>query len=95
VILYKTVANVVSTVPASEYMDKLYNGTIPSLEFVPVNVESASLIISSLNVQKARELMVFQLSLLEHLLIWARLVTVLINKCIKSSRSVEAGYHYS
>ena len=50
---YKTVANVVSTVPASVYMGKLFDVTIPSLVFVPVDVESVSLIISSLHVQKA------------------------------------------
>ena len=49
---YKIIANVVSTVPASEYMDKFCDGTTPSLEFVPVDVESVSLIISSLHVQK-------------------------------------------
>jgi len=45
----KTIANVVSTASASEYMDKLYNRTIPSLEFIP---EPVSLIISSLYAQK-------------------------------------------
>ena len=43
----------VSTVPASEYMDKLCLGTVPSLEFVPVDVATVSLMISSLCVQKA------------------------------------------
>ena len=50
---YKTVANVTSTVPATEYMDKLYDQATPSLEFVPVDVESVSSLISSLHIQKA------------------------------------------
>ena len=43
----------ISKVLASEYMDKLFDRVIPSLEFVPVDVESVSSIISSLHTQKA------------------------------------------
>ena len=50
---YKTVANVVSTLPPTEYMDRLFGGGVPSLKFVPVDVESVSSIVSSLHVQKA------------------------------------------
>ena len=64
---YKTVANVVSTVPPTEYMERLFGGSVPSLEFVPVDVKSVSLIVSSLHVWKV---MVFQLSLLKHVLLW-------------------------
>ena len=45
---YKTISNVVSAVPASEYMDRFCDLTVPTLEFVPVDVETVSLIISSL-----------------------------------------------
>ena len=82
---YKTIANVVSTVPASEYMDKLCDGTTPSLEFVPVDVESVSLIISSLHVQKASGADGLPTRFIRASPYMARLVTVLINKCIESS----------
>ena len=32
---YKTISNVVSAVPASEYMDRFCDLTVPTLEFVP------------------------------------------------------------
>ena len=82
---YKTIANVVSTVPASEYMDKLCDGTTPSLEFVPVDVESVSLIISSLHVQKASGADGLPTRFIRASPYMARLVTVLVNKCIESS----------
>jgi len=47
------VANVVSTVPPTEYMDKLFDVHIPSQKFIPVDVESVSLFVSSLHVAKA------------------------------------------
>ena len=75
----------VSTVPASEYMDKLCLGTVPSLEFVPVDVETVSLIISSLCVQKASGADGLPTQFIRTSPHMARLVTVLINKCINSS----------
>ena len=82
---YKAVANVVSTVPASEYLDKLCDGTVPSLEFVPVDVESVSSIISSLHVQNASGADGLPTRFVRASPYMARLVTVLINKCIESS----------
>ena len=80
----------VSTVPASEYMDKFYLGTVPSLEFVPVDVATVdvatvSLIISSLCVQKASGADGLPTRFIRASPNMARLVTVLINKCINSS----------
>ena len=49
----KTVANVASAVPASEYMMGFCDGVIPTLEFVPVDVEAVSSFISALHIQKA------------------------------------------
>ena len=37
---YKTVANVVSTVPPTEYMDGVFDVDTPTLKFIPVDVES-------------------------------------------------------
>ena len=42
---YNTIANVVSAVPASEYMDKFCLETVSSLEFVPVDVDNVSFLI--------------------------------------------------
>ena len=50
---YKTIADVASTVPASDYTDKFFDRITPSLEFSPVDVDSISLIMSSLHVHKA------------------------------------------
>ena len=64
-----------STVLVSQYMDKLYDGTIPSLEFVPVDVETVSLIISSLHVQKRSRADGLQTQfVIEPLLIWQGLL---------------------
>ena len=82
---YKTVANVTSTVPATEYMDKLYDRAIPSLEFVPVDVESVSFLISSLRIQKASGVDGLSARFIRASPYMVRLVTVLINKCIESS----------
>ncbi|MCY3928858.1 MAG: hypothetical protein OXG81_11355 [Acidobacteria bacterium] len=95
---YKTVANVTSTVPATEYMDKLYDRATPSLEFVPVDVESVSSLISSLHIQKASGVDGLSARFIRASPYMVRLVTVLINKCIESSLvpfSVEAGYCYT
>ena len=50
---YRTVANAVSTVPPTEYMDKIFDMDIPTLKFIPVDAESVSLIVFSLHVWKA------------------------------------------
>ena len=52
---YRTIAYVASTVPPTEYMDKLSDVDMPSLKFKPVDVESVSLIVSTLHIQKASE----------------------------------------
>ena len=41
-----------NTVPASEYIDGFCNRVIPTSEFVPVDVESVSSLISILHTQK-------------------------------------------
>ena len=82
---HKTVANVVSTVPPTEYMDRLFGGGVPSLKFVPVDVESVSSIVSSLHVQKASGADGLPTRFVKASPFMARLITVLINKCIESS----------
>jgi len=74
---YKTVANVVSAVSPTVYMDKLFD---VDLKFIPVDVESVSLIVSSSHVQKASRADGIPASPF-----MTRLITVLINKCIESS----------
>ena len=46
----KTVANVASAVSPSEYMAGICDGVIPTLEFVPVDVEAVSSFISALHI---------------------------------------------
>ena len=82
---YKTVANVVSTVPPTEYMERLFGGSVPSLEFVPVDVESVLLIVFSLHVWKACGADGLSTKFVKASPFMARLITVLINKRIESS----------
>jgi len=58
---------------------------IPTLEFVPVDVESVSALISALHVQKASGADGLSAQFIRASPCMARLVTVLINKCIESS----------
>ena len=81
----KTVANVASAVPASEYMVGFCDGVIPTLEFVPVDVEAVSSFISALHIQKAFGADGLSARFIKASPCMARLVTVLINKCIESS----------
>ena len=67
----------------SSYMDKHCDGTTPSLEFVLIDVESVSLIISSLHVQKASGADGLPTRFVRASPYMARLVTVLINRCIE------------
>jgi len=85
VIPLKIVANVTSTIPASEYMDVFCDRVIPTLEFVPVDVESVSALISTLHIQKASGADGLSTRFIRASPYMARLVTVLINKCIESS----------
>ena len=64
---YKTVANVTSTVPATEYMDKLYDRVL-SLYLLMLN--QCHLSYSLYIFRRLLVLMVFQPGLLEPLLIW-------------------------
>ena len=64
---------------------KLCDGTVPSLEFVPVDIESVSSTICSLHVQKASGADGLPTWFVRASPYMARLVTVLINKCIESS----------
>ena len=82
---YKTIADVASTVPASDYMDKFFDRVTPSLEFSPVDVDSISLIMSSLHVHKASGADGIPTQFIRASPYMARLVTVLVNKCIESS----------
>ena len=82
---YKTVANVVSVVPPTEYMDKLFGVDVPTLKFIPVDVESVSLIVSSLHVQKASGADGLPTRFIKASPFMIRLITVLINRCIESS----------
>ena len=74
-----------SAVPASEYMVGLCDGVIPTLEFVPVDVEAVSSVISALHIQKAFGADGLSARFIKASPCMARLVTVLINKCIESS----------
>ena len=67
----------------SSYMDKLCDRTTHSLEFVPIDVESVSLIISSLHVEKVSGADGLSTRFVRAFPYMARLVTVLINKCIE------------
>jgi len=58
---------------------------IPTLEFVPVDVESVSALISTLHIQKAPGADGLSARFIRASHCMARLVTVLINKCIESS----------
>jgi len=84
-ICLKIVANMTSTVPASEYMDVFCDRIIPTLEFVPVDAESVSALISALHIQKGSGADVLSAWFIRTSPCMARLVTVLINKCIESS----------
>ena len=66
-------------------MDKLFDMDIPSLEFVPVDAESVSLIVSSLHVRKATGADGLSTKFIKASPFMLRLITVLINKCIESS----------
>ena len=81
----KIVANVTSTIPASEYMDVFCDRVIPTLEFAPVDVESVSALVSALHIQKASGADGLSAQFIRASPCMARLVTVLINKCIESS----------
>ena len=81
----KTVANVTSTIPASEYMDGFCSGIIPTSEFVPVDIESVSTLISALHIQKASGADGLSARFIRASPCMTRPVTVLINKCIESS----------
>ena len=45
----KTVTNVVSAVPASAYIAGFYDGNMPILEFIPVDIEAVLYFISALS----------------------------------------------
>ena len=81
----KTVANVTSTIPASVYMGGLCSGVIPTFGFVPVDIESVSTLVSGLCIQKASGADGLSAQFIRASPCMARLVTVLINKCIESS----------
>jgi len=74
-----------STIPASEYMDVFCDRVIPTLEFVPVDVESVSALIFTLHIQKASGVDGPSARFIRASPCMTRLVTVLINKCIESS----------
>ena len=74
-----------STVPASEYTDGFCGGVIPTFEFVPVDVELVSSLVSALHTEKASGTDGLSARFIKASPCMARLVTVLINKCVDSS----------
>ena len=66
-------------------MDKLFDVDITTLKFIPVDVESVSLILSSLHAWKASGADGFPTKFVKVSPLMTKLITVLINKCIESS----------
>ena len=51
---HKTIADVTSTVPATEFVERLFdNRAVPSMQFACVDIEIVSSIINSLDIHKA------------------------------------------
>jgi len=76
---YKTIANV-------QYdMDKLFDVNIPTLKFILVDIESVSLIVSSLLVWKVSGADGLPSKFVKASPFMTRLITVSIKKCIESS----------
>ena len=81
---YKTVANVTSTVPATEFLDRLFGDrVVPPLEFSYIDSGTVSSVVSGLDFHKATgsdELSTRFIRASPHMVI-----TVLFNKCISNS----------
>ena len=83
---YKTVAYVTSTVPATEFLDRLFGDRIvPPLEFSYIDSEIVSSVVSGLDFHKATGSDGLSTRFIRASPHMVRLITILFNKCISNS----------